>query len=99
MICKLKARVNINGVLNVESGYYVEEQEVEEEIKEEGEKKDADVSTLKSYEAAISAGEDFSYTDRLSPRDSKRRKTTDDVLDPPSERMGKNLQREKLTSD
>ncbi|KAI1339513.1 heat shock protein Hsp88 [Xylariaceae sp. FL0016] len=40
MICKLKARVNIHGVLNVESGYYVEDQEVEEEIKEE--KKDGD---------------------------------------------------------
>lgn len=36
MICKLKARVNLHGVLNVESGYYVEEVEVEEEIKEEG---------------------------------------------------------------
>ncbi|KAK4465276.1 putative heat shock protein Hsp88 [Cladorrhinum samala] len=41
MICKLKARVNIHGVLNVESGYYVEDQEVEEEIKED-EKKDGD---------------------------------------------------------
>lgn len=52
MICKLKARVNIHGVLNVESGYYVEDQEIEEEIKEdekkeEGEKKDGDVSTSK----------------------------------------------------
>jgi len=37
MVCKLKARVNIHGVLNVESGYYVEDQEVEEEIKEEKE--------------------------------------------------------------
>ncbi|OLN95688.1 Heat shock protein hsp88 [Colletotrichum chlorophyti] len=52
MICKLKARVNIHGVLNVESGYYVEDQEVEEEIKEEGEKKedgekkDPDVSVV-----------------------------------------------------
>lgn len=36
MICKLKARVNLHGVLNVESGYWVEEVEVEEEIKEEG---------------------------------------------------------------
>jgi heat shock 70kDa protein 4 len=49
MICKLKARVNIHGVLNVESGYYVEDQEVEEEIKDEGakgdgEQKDPDVS-------------------------------------------------------
>ncbi|KAJ1333563.1 heat shock 70kDa protein 4 [Microdochium nivale] len=42
MICKLKARVNIHGVLNVESGYYVEDQEVEEEIKEDGDKKDPD---------------------------------------------------------
>ncbi|RSL80594.1 Heat shock protein hsp88 [Fusarium oligoseptatum] len=42
MICKLKARVNIHGVLNVESGYYVEDQEVEEEINEEGDKKDPD---------------------------------------------------------
>lgn len=47
MICKLKARVNIHGVLNVESGYYVEDQEVEEPIEEEkdgGEKKDPNVS-------------------------------------------------------
>ncbi|CAH0001258.1 unnamed protein product [Clonostachys byssicola] len=43
MICKLKARVNIHGILNVENGYYVEDQEVEEEVKEEdGEKKDPD---------------------------------------------------------
>ena len=41
MICKLKARVNIHGILNVESGYYVEDQEVEEVV-EEGEKKDGD---------------------------------------------------------
>ncbi|KAI1073464.1 heat shock protein Hsp88 [Whalleya microplaca] len=44
MICKLKARVNIHGVLNVESGYYVEDLEVEEEIKDDkkddGDKKD-----------------------------------------------------------
>ncbi|KAJ4390711.1 adenyl-nucleotide exchange factor sse1 [Gnomoniopsis smithogilvyi] len=46
MICKLKARVNIHGVLNVESGYYVEDQEIEEPVPEEaskdGEKKDPD---------------------------------------------------------
>ncbi|OAL47658.1 heat shock protein Hsp88 [Pyrenochaeta sp. DS3sAY3a] len=45
MICKLKARLNIHGVLNVESGYYVEETEVEEPIpeppKEEGKEGDA----------------------------------------------------------
>ena len=51
MICKLKARVNIHGVLNVESGYYVEDQEVEEPVEEEkkeGDKKDPDVSTFAS---------------------------------------------------
>ena len=41
MICKLKARLNVHGVLNVESGYYVEEVEVEEPILEE--KKEGDV--------------------------------------------------------
>ena len=55
MICKLKARLNLHGVLNVEQGYYVEDVEVEEPIPEEkdkekekekekeGEKKDGDV--------------------------------------------------------
>ncbi|KAJ5204422.1 Heat shock protein hsp88 [Penicillium cinerascens] len=38
MICKLKARLNLHGILNVESGYYVEDMEVEEPIPEEGEK-------------------------------------------------------------
>jgi heat shock 70kDa protein 4 len=44
MICKLKARLNLHGVLNVESGYYVEDVEIEEPVPEEkeGEKKDAD---------------------------------------------------------
>ena len=42
MICKLKARVNIHGVLNVETGYYVEDQEVEEEVKEEAAKEDGE---------------------------------------------------------
>lgn len=46
MICKLKARLNVHGVLNVESGYYVEDVEVEEPVPEEKEpeKKDGDVS-------------------------------------------------------
>ena len=45
MICKLKARINPHGVLNVEQGYYVEEQEVEEPVPDskDGEKKDGDV--------------------------------------------------------
>jgi heat shock protein 4 len=44
MICKLKARLNLHGILNVESGYYVEDVEVEEPVPEEGEQKDGDVS-------------------------------------------------------
>ncbi|KAL8859249.1 MAG: hypothetical protein Q9178_004187 [Gyalolechia marmorata] len=52
MICKLKARLNLHGVLSVESGYYVEDVEIEEPIPEEKvadnkdtkENKDGDVS-------------------------------------------------------
>ncbi|KAI0998136.1 Heat shock protein [Podosphaera aphanis] len=38
MICKLKARLNLHGILNVEQGYYVEEEELEEPIPEDPEK-------------------------------------------------------------
>lgn len=46
MICKLKARLNLHGVLNVESGYFVEDVEIEEPVPEEKEpeKKEGDVS-------------------------------------------------------
>lgn len=54
MICKLKARLNLHGILNVESGYYVEDVEVEEPIaeekeveKKEGDKKEGDVRAKK----------------------------------------------------
>ncbi|OJD09812.1 hypothetical protein AJ78_08913 [Emergomyces pasteurianus Ep9510] len=41
--CKLRARLNLHGVLNIESGYYVEDVEVEEPIPEkEGEAMDTD---------------------------------------------------------
>jgi heat shock protein 4 len=80
MICKLKARVNIHGVLNVESGYYVEDQEVEEEIKEEnGDKKDGDVSILMQPAnnplSVASEQVDAGGPNGTSPRESKRRKT------------------------
>jgi len=55
MICKLKARLNLHGILNVESGYYVEEQEVEEPIPEapkEGEKKDGDAMDVDAKDDA-----------------------------------------------
>lgn len=50
MICKLKARLDVHGILNVQNGYYVEDVEVEEPVPEEkdkaqeSEKKDGDVS-------------------------------------------------------
>jgi heat shock protein 4 len=57
MICKLKARVNQHGILNVEQGYYVEEQEVEEPVPEpkDADKKDTDVRELAndSYSASV----------------------------------------------
>lgn len=48
MICKLKARLNLHGILNVESGYFVEDVEVEEPIPEEKseEKKDPDAMDI-----------------------------------------------------
>jgi heat shock 70kDa protein 4 len=47
MICKLKARLSQNGILTVESGYYVEDQEIEEPVPEskDGEKKEGEVSS------------------------------------------------------
>lgn len=56
MICKLKARLNLHGVLNVESGYYVEDVEVEEPIPEEkeAEKKDGDVSSNLAFNLSLS---------------------------------------------
>ena len=79
MICKLKARLNLHGVLNVESGYYVEDVEIEEPIPEEkeGEKKDADkkeekkdgdVSAHVSFSPAACFANDQSMKDELGPR-------------------------------
>ncbi|KAF3905145.1 hypothetical protein ABW21_db0208244 [Orbilia brochopaga] len=62
MICKLKARLNLHGVLNIESGYYVEEQEVEEPIPE-----DKDVSS-----AISSDFDDSSSATTLPTRPAKR---------------------------
>lgn len=59
MICKLKARLNLHGVLNVEQGYYVEEQEIEEPVPEaKEEKRDGDVSTARFSRFAFVATED-----------------------------------------
>ena len=94
MICKLKARLNLHGILNVESGYYVEEQEVEEPIPEpakEGEKKDGDVRSLNSYDSLSSDAQaggasEFARNTGSPPpqRAAKRQKHDDDSSVMPS---------------
>ncbi|MCJ1431587.1 adenyl-nucleotide exchange factor sse1 [Xylographa pallens] len=67
MICKLKARLNLHGILNVESGYYIEDVEVEEPIpeekeseKKEGDKKEGDVRcNLSSHTSPNTEAEDI----------------------------------------
>lgn len=68
MICKLKTRVNLFGVLNVESGHYVEEIEVEEEIKEEG-----DVSNISGsfHNSSVSASAPSNSTENSQPSDPR----------------------------
>ena len=75
MICKLKARLNLHGVLNVEQGYYVEEQEVEEPVPEpkedkKEEKKDGDVSNARILRSATVSSEDDTVT-QVSPERSQ----------------------------
>lgn len=84
MICKLKARLNLHGILNVEQGYYVEDVEVEEPIPEEkdAEKKDGDVSPfhvsspLQPLQASIK-----------DERASKRLRLGETLLTPPFKAM------------
>lgn len=56
MMCKLKARLNLHGILNIESGYYVEDVEVEEPIPEES--KEGEVSEIYSiYPQPLTSGQ------------------------------------------
>ena len=70
MICKLKARLNLHGVLNVEQGYYVEDQEIEEPVPEakDGEKKDENVRSQKTSVSGLGAVNDATTigTDRVT---------------------------------
>ena len=80
MICKLKARLNLHGILNVESGYYVEDVEVEEPIpeekKDEKKEKDAEVSQvskgLKSIANAFNKAMDTDTVDKPKTRKVKK---------------------------
>lgn len=76
MICKLKARLNLHGILNVEQGYYVEEVEVEEVIPEEkDDKKDPDVSKsrFQAEEFLLIKFRQWTQMRTEAPRSSQRR--------------------------
>lgn len=86
MVCKLKARLNLHGVLNVESGYYVEDVEVEEPVEEkEGEKKEGEVR---------------SHTDpsHNPERESKKRRVSEDPLAAALDNL-KQLQKERMKTN
>ena len=91
MICKLKARLNLHGVLNVEQGYYVEEQEIEEPVPEaKDEKKDGEVSSTCVLRSAFVSSEEEATASESAPADvldlhsheraTKRPKTTEPSL-------------------
>lgn len=90
MICKLKARLNLHGILNVEQGYYVEEQEIEEPIPEA---KDGDVSTAPSLPFAfVSTEEKEAATMMTTAQPQKLRLGAD-------ERVAKRLKTEPLLTN
>lgn len=90
MICKLKARLNLHGILNVEQGYYVEEQEIEEPIPEA---KDGDVSTAPSLHFAfVSTEEKEAVTMMTTAQPQKLRLGAD-------ERVAKRLKTEPLLTN
>ena len=76
MICKLKARLNLHGVLNLEQGYYVEEQEIEEPVPEaKEEKKDGDVSTTHGLRVACVSGEEDNGENSMTASTTEKRAT------------------------
>ncbi|KAF2747863.1 heat shock protein Hsp88 [Sporormia fimetaria CBS 119925] len=82
MICKLKARLNVHGILNVESGYYVEEVEVEEPIpeppKEEGKEGEVRVTPSSVSANSVSPTGKRSAPGALERQGSVKRTRDDD---------------------
>lgn len=87
MICKLKARLNLHGILNVEQGYYVEEQEIEEPVPEA---KDGDVSTALVLRSAFVSTEEEEAAITLTAAELKNLRLDED------ERAAKRLKTEPL---
>ncbi len=81
MICKLKARLNLHGVLNVESAYYVEETEVEEPIPEPPpeEKKEGDVRA-----SSFPSNQNDGRQSPVEPAAKRHKPSTENVLVCPS---------------
>ncbi|OAA54804.1 heat shock protein hsp88 [Niveomyces insectorum RCEF 264] len=79
MTCKLRARVNPDGVLNLDSAYYVEEQEVEEEIKENGDKKDEAAAAAPAAAGGENKDPDAMETDAPKEDKPKTRKVRKQV--------------------
>ena len=73
MICKLKARLNLHGVLNVEQGYYVEDQEIEEPVPEPKENKEPKEGEKKEGEKKDGEKKDGDVSD---VEEAKKRKST-----------------------
>lgn len=79
MICKLKARLNLHGVLNVEQGYYVEDQEVEEPIPEPKEGEVRETPPIQSsFKARKQSEADASDDAEVTAR--KRAKTSENTI-------------------
>ena len=87
MICKLKARLNLHGILNVEQGYYVEEQEIEEPVPEA---KDGDVSTALILRSAFVSTEEEEAAITMTAAELKSLRLDED------ERAAKRLKTEPL---
>ena len=98
MICKLKARLNLHGILNVEQGYYVEDMEVEEPIPEDkdaekkddkkDDKKDPDVSiNLSSPNSPVRSFSNEVQSSSDDERASKRPRLRDPSLTPALQAM------------
>lgn len=90
MICKLKARLNLHGILNVEQGYYVEEQEIEEPIPEA---KDGDVSTAPSLHFAFVSTEEEEAATMMTAAQPQKLRVGED------ERVAKRLKTEPLLTN
>ncbi|KAI7266158.1 Heat shock protein [Hortaea werneckii] len=107
MICKLKARLNLHGVLNVEQGYYVEEQEVEEPVPEKEGEKNADAMETDDKATNGEAKPPAQKTRKVKkqvrkgdlPISSGTASLTDEIKNQYAEQEGQMISQDKLVAD